>query len=779
MRFPGRAAFLLSIALIMPACGPRRQEPGRLQASLASPYRFDDRLDSAAAVSAAEGKSAARVTDPIVWKDFHTENDVAWELESGRMGLRGGDLILKGDGAPAAIVSPREPAIDWSLFESVQIRMMAEAGSEMAIRIGPLEMRQKLAPPGVYQVYRFDIDVQAPRGSRPLAILPTDNPAALAAIDFIELVPRRDSFPLAAGLRPIAKSDERRNTIYAHAPSAITYEVQVPERARLKFGIGVAERNPVTFRILAGASGTPVFSRTLDDPERWVDAEVDLSAHAGRTARIVFETASAHPGAIGLWANPLLATAAPSTRPNVLIYLVCSMRPDHSSLYGYSRDTTPFMKELGAAGIVFEDAQAQAPWTKGSVPSLMTSIHSYTLGMRQDADTVPRGAVTLAETLRKAGYSTASVVTNPFVGRVSGLDRGFDYMMEYPVVHRQRSEEADRGTDSAALAKVANGWLERHRDEPFFLYAHTSDPHAPYRPPADLEARFANPADTAQFNRDYEALWDKRQYGGGAAVTLARCRAKGIDPETFLRRAVDRYDGEIAHADRSLRALVDKLRQLSLLDDTLVVVLSDHGEEFWDHGLTGHGHSLHQELIHAVFLMWNPRLLGAPKRIREPVQLLDLMPTVAGLLKIDLDGEVQGQSLLALVEGRAFRRNGFLASSRFAHPNPGTLAPEYAADSVALLDGDLKLIHRSFIDRNQAKRAGLNEAGLFDRRADRAETRDLAAERPADVRRLRAEVDKWVEAQKQVRKLLGPGGRTTLDPESLKRLRSLGYLGGK
>ena len=120
-----------------------------------------------------------------------------------------------------------------------------------------------------------------------------------------------------------------------------------------------------------------------------------------------------------------------------------------------------------------------------------------------------------------AGYVTASAIANPFAGRVTGLERGFDYLMEYPVVERQRTDAADRGTDSAALNRVIFPWLDRHRHEPFLLYVHSTDPHAPYRPPAELEKKYANPAETAAFNRDYSALRDLRQYGGGAVVGRA------------------------------------------------------------------------------------------------------------------------------------------------------------------------------------------------------------------------------------------------------------------
>ena len=712
-----------------------------------------------------------------MWKDFLTERDATWILLRGRMGLRRGDLVLQGDEGTPVIVSPKETPIDWALYESVSIRMMAEGGEEIKIKIGDLEQKQKLGPPGEYQVYRFEVNLDVPKGSRPLAIMPTDSLTALVAIDFIELVPRKTHFPAAAGRLKIGKQEEYRNALYVHSPSTIIYEVPVPKAGRLHFGVGVAERQKaVTFRVVAHPGGREIHLRTLDNPDQWEDAEVDLSAYSGQTLKLSFETRADSPGAVGLWANPLITTSGPNRQPNVLVYLVCSLRPDHTSLHGYHRDTTPFLKKLGASSVVFDDCHAQAPWTKGSVPSLLTSLYPYTLGIVQDADTIPKGAVTLAERLRAAGYVTASMVTNPFAGRVSGLDRGFDYVMEYPVIHRQRTEEADRGTDSAALNRVIFPWLERRRHQPFFLYAHATDPHAPYRPPAEFEARFANPAETPQFNRDYAKLRDQRQYGGGATVSRANCTAKGVNPDLFIKRAIDRYDAEIAHNDRSILRLVEKLRQLGLLENTLIVVLSDHGEEFHEHGWTAHGHSLYRELTQALFLMWHPKLLPSPRRVAEPVQLLDLTPTVLDLVGIRSEEIFQGQSLAPLARGLPFARKAAVMASRFAHPNARAtgFVPEYRTGTFARIDAEWKLIYR-----DQAEKVGLDRVELFDRRADRRETKNVAAQHPEVVTRLMADVSQWIEGQKQVRKLLGPGGRATLDPQALERLRSLGYLGGK
>jgi len=768
----GRATAAGALLLLWALPGCRRPAPPG-EAAL---YRFDDHL-AEANVSAANTPSAARVTDPVIWKDFFTERDVPWILLRGRMGLRRGDLILQGDEGTPVILSPKETPIDWGLYESVLIRMMAEGGEEVKIRIGELELRQKLGPPGEYQVYRFDVNLEVPKGSRPLAIMPTDSPTALVAIDFIELVPRKTSFPAPAGRLKLGKQDEYREALYVHSPSSLIYQVRVPPGGRLRCGLGVADRRqPVTFRITLGPEGRELLVRTLSDPAQWEDVEADLGAYAGRTVKLAFQTSADQPGAVGLWANPLLTGSGPRSRPNILIYLICSLRPDHTSLHGYPRDTTPFLKKLGAAGVVFEDAHAQAPWTKASVPSLLTSLDPYALHIVQDADTIPKGAVTMAERLRAQGYVTAGFLTNPFAGRASGLDRGFDYLMEYPVIHRQRIEETDRATDSAALNRVLFPWLERHRDEPFFLYAHATDPHAPYRPPAEFEARFADPAETARFNRDYARLRDRRQYGGGATVSPAHCRALGIDPARFIRQAVDRYDAEIAHNDHSLERLADKLGRLGILDQTLLVVVSDHGEEFHEHGFTAHGHSLYQELIHVLWLMYSPRLLPAARRVAEPVQLLDLMPTVLELAGIPAEGLVQGQSVLPPARGLPFQRRGAIMACRFPHPSarPGGFVPEYRTGAFARIDSHWKLIYR-----DQAEKAGMKRIELYDRRTDRREAQDVAARHPDVVARLMADLSQWIEAQKQVRKLLGPGGKATLDAQTLERLRSLGYLGGK
>ncbi len=735
--------------------------------------RLDDRL-STAKVNASTAASTATAAEAVAWQNFFSTSDITWQLIRGRIGVRNGDLMLKGDGSTPVILAPKQPAIDWALYQAVEIRMSAQSGHEIKIKIGDFEAKQKLGPAGQYNVYRFDLNMDAPKGSRLLEIMPTDSLEDPIAIHSIKLIPKPANFAKPIGLEALGKRDEYRNAMYVHSPSTVVFPLSVPANAHLHFGMGItAKDSPVKFRVSVEGASSEMFSKTLDDPDQWEDSDVDFSRWGGRTVKLQFRTESGRAGDVALWANPLLTTPVKKTRPNILIYTIDTLRADHSSLYGYARNTTPFLKKLGASGVVFEDCQAQATWTKSSIASLMTSLYSFTHGIVSDADTIPSGASTLAEQLRAAGYVTASIVSSPFVGRATGLQRGFDYLLEYPVVLRQVNPQTDRGTDSAALNKVVFPWLDRHHDEPFFLYAHATDPHAPYEPPPPFEAMFANPADTATFNREYSSFRTSHEYGGGVVISPAICRKAGIDPDSFIRQAVDRYDGEISHNDHSLELLVNKLKQLGVLENTLIIVVSDHGEEFWDHGWTAHGHTVYQELTHTLLLMWNPALFPTPRQVSEPVQLIDVMPTVLDLLGLKIPPVVEGQSLAPLTRGQAFKRRGLVVASRFAAVRKEGLVPENAVDDFAIMDARWK-----FIYHNKAAKAGIKKVELYDRVADRSERHDISAQHPREVEAMIATLAEWIEAQNKVRSIVGHAGQSQLDQQTIEQLRSLGYLGG-
>jgi arylsulfatase A-like enzyme len=252
-------------------------------------------------------------------------------------------------------------------------------------------------------------------------------------------------------------------------------------------------------------------------------------------------------------------------------------------------------------------------------------------------------------------------------------------------------------------------------------------------------------------------------------------RSKRVDPERYIKQAIDRYDAEIAHNDRSIELLIGKLKETGMLDDTVVVIASDHGEEFWEHGFGAHGHSLYSELIRAALLIWNPRRAPA-RRIREPVQLIDIMPTLLELADARIPEGLQGQSLTPLLKGRPFTRRETVMSSKLALPQarPGGGVAENLTDSFARIERGWKMIYRP-----QADRARLKEVELFDRASDAGDRADVSAQRRDVAERMRSEAIQWLVAQKQLRMQLGPGGKSTIDTQTLERLRSLGYVGGR
>jgi arylsulfatase A-like enzyme len=211
-----------------------------------------------------------------------------------------------------------------------------------------------------------------------------------------------------------------------------------------------------------------------------------------------------------------------------------------------------------------------------------------------------------------------------------------------------------------------------------------------------------------------------------------------------------------------------------VLDNTLIVVVSDHGEEFMEHAWTGHGSTLYQEQTHAVFMMWNPKLFPTPRRVAEPVQLIDLMPTVLDLLDIPVEGVVQGQSIAPLALGQTFARKSPVMTSRIPQVATSPVpVPENLTRTFARLDPQWKVIYRS-----DAKRAGLNEIELYDRKADPGDQNNVAAQNPQVIEKFMPEIRQWIDGQQQVSKMLGPGGKSTLDAQTIERLRSLGYIGG-
>ncbi|MCB9629200.1 MAG: sulfatase-like hydrolase/transferase [Sandaracinaceae bacterium] len=477
--------------------------------------------------------------------------------------------------------------------------------------------------------------------------------------------------------------------------------------------------------------------------------DVALDPLAGELARlevVAREGASelVRPSVIVL--DPPRAAGAQVRPPrNVLLYLVDTLRADHLSPYNQgTRVRTPGLAAFVRDAVTMRRAHAQENWTKPSVATLLSSLMPWEHTAVEDASVVPASVALLPELLRERGFFTGSFIANGYVSDRFGFQQGWDTYRNYI--------REGRRTQAEFVAADVLQWLDDREDtRPFLLYVHTIDPHVPYRRREETlslygDVRYTGPAAVAN-NAD---LLGRVKLG---RVTLGA-------PDRAHLEAL--YDGEITYHDVHFQAIMDGLERRHLADDTLVIVTSDHGEEFWDHGSVGHGHSVYEELLHVPMFVRHPGLpadRGDVREVGEDVGLVDVLPTIFDALGLPVPEGVSGRSFLPALLGHG--------SSA-----PAATVSGFMENWRTVTVGDLKLILRA----NGTYR-------LFDLRSDPREETDLAEQRPLAVRYLRgllglrlADAESVTVGTSRRRPSAHRPATTTIDPETRAQLRALGYL---
>jgi arylsulfatase A-like enzyme len=436
-----------------------------------------------------------------------------------------------------------------------------------------------------------------------------------------------------------------------------------------------------------------------------------------------------------------LGIACPGHRshsaPNVLLITVDTLRADHCSSYGYPLPTTPVLDALARDGVRLVTAYAPMSSTTPSHATMFTSLYPLGHGIVQNGLTLGGERQTLAETLRAAGYATRAVVSSFALDRRFGLDQGFDaYDDQFDRAHSSlfsRSWEAHRVTGgfdqraTIASDKAIRALQALGGRRPFFLWVHYFDPHEPYDPPERFRSAFP-PAD-----------------------------------ESEKARAIAAYDAEIAYTDHEIGRVLETLERKGLADDTLVIVVADHGEGLLQRGHMGHGIVLYEEGVRVPFVLRWPGRLPAGRTIEEPVALVDLLPTVLDLLDLSKNPEgAQGVSLAPALQGAARSaadREVFLQRRRYETPTVS--GHPVAGDKFAIRKGRWK-----YIEANEE-----STRELFDLSKDPGERQNVAAHFPAEADRLSATIAAWRESH-------GPdaGHRVSVPADSAERLRALGYV---
>jgi arylsulfatase A-like enzyme len=425
-----------------------------------------------------------------------------------------------------------------------------------------------------------------------------------------------------------------------------------------------------------------------------------LSRSARHTFILVVVTLTACLAAFGGWR--FAKASAPVNGPIVLLS-IDSLRADHLPAYGYTNGNTPAIDALAADGILFQRAYAHVPETLPAHVAMLTGRLPFETGVRDVAGfTLPSSVRTVAELLRDRGYATGGIVSSFLLRRSTGIDRGFRFFdAELPHVDVP-DRVAGLLRDGTEAEQVAEHWLDSVGTSRAFLFLHIAEPHAPHEAPE----RFAG---------------------------------------------LSAYDAEIAYADEIVGRLVRYLKAHQLYDRSTILLTSDHGEGLGDHGEQGHGLLVYEDVLRVPLIVKQPGGEGARTRVSEPVQQIDIVPTILDLAKAPGASGLRGRSLTPLFAGESIEASPIYAESLFGEYRFGW------APVTTLIDTRYQLIRSGSRDE------------LLDLSVAPADRHDLAPEKPEIVARLRKRLAEYTSA--------AVGRPAPVTENDRMRFEALGYVG--
>ncbi len=609
----------------------------------------------------------------------------------------------------------------------------------------------------------------------------TEEPADLDLVS-LTLVPKAAVFGDAtAGSRTVSLGGDFRRSLYVHTGGRLRFPVQVPEGARLATALGVPiADSEVTFRItlVDGETTHEVLKESPVAAGEWHQRSVDLSAFAGKKVNLELAADGGAAGEVTLWGEPTITTPSHSLAPNIILYVIDGAGADWMSLYGYDRETTPILETLASEGVVFERAYSNATWTKLSNPSFLTSLYPTALGFfRSMSDRVPEGVVTLADHFRQAGYLASFITSNPVGSTSSNLQEGPDatttVVPEFECV------------SSAAVQEEFWSWRDAHPDSPYLVHIQTTDVHEPFRSQPPFAGLYLDEVAREEYFR-----WDEEIDDFGGWSELEAYPKIGTTKERYAAAQQALYDECMVHQDTQIQRLIGDLKARGEWQNTLLVVTADHGYPAGSHRLmepmergAPYFHTYATRV--PMLVVWPGKIPGGV-RLSEPVSLIDLLPTLLELANLPPATRVQGRSLAeALLAGAEPEPRPFFIDM------PGTdFDTRQMIGTLEIVDGRWGaswVINSRPLGEEPENRARHGD-GLEDQygRSEPVLVYDLVddpyCQRP--VNGVRPElVDHYrqlLEAQRarnlELRELLGGTGTTELDPDTLERLRTLGYI---
>lgn len=459
-------------------------------------------------------------------------------------------------------------------------------------------------------------------------------------------------------------------------------------------------------------------------------------------------------------------------KPNILLITPDTLRADRLSCYGQNNFETKAIDSIAQKGVLFKNAQAPAPWTMSSFASMLTSQYPSVHGGVKDGFTgltkVSKNVVWLAQILKEAGYTTQAYTINPYLNKMYGFNKGFDeyYHLGRNIVSDEEKEtlgeqriaflwksffQEELGTRFSANRNIiinqkALNWLDKNTKSPFFLWVHYLDPHMPYeREKAyNLDKKYNGP------------LKDDRIVRSLVMLTIITGSYKLNQADKDYLKSI--YDEEVLYIDENVGKILKKLEDLNIMDNTLVIFASDHGEELWDHGEFGHGHTLYKELLDVPLILKYPKMLPQGKILENTISLIDLMPTILEIAGIKHDADLAGKSLIPLIQEKEEENRTVFAE-----------AVGRREKRKAIITDRYKFI---YFPESQA-------AELYDLLNDPQEKINLVNDKPELAARLKTQLLNWIEeCQKKADKLNKGEGpeQIKINNEIRNELRALGYI---
>ncbi|GAK58465.1 hypothetical protein U27_05439 [Candidatus Vecturithrix granuli] len=415
------------------------------------------------------------------------------------------------------------------------------------------------------------------------------------------------------------------------------------------------------------------------------------------------------------------------THTNLLILTVDSCQPDYWGAYGYEKNTTPFFDSLAPDGMLFTNAIAPGSWTIPSLASLLTGLNPNVHGIEARGQLMDRRIPTLFEMLEQQGYiigDASYILTEPSINSVFKKENISDEV----ALSEGRSEES-----------YLLSWMQEHKEQPFFAWVHFHTSHLPYRAAPPYNQMFLEDVDP-------DVLQDQQIEFVRSNIIVRKGEVE-FDPQRHTEAVRALYTQTLRQQDAKIGKVLQRLEELGLKENTLIVITADHGDELLEHGFVGHAStswdaSVYDDLINVPLLLYYPKVFPAGKRIDTQVRVIDILPTVLDALNIPLTAKIQGQSLLPLIRGDS----DFHEEFAFSETTPcGYSCPKRLENHRrrSVRSNEWKLIANYNPDENDTRYE------LYHLAEDPGETKNVLDEYPEIVDQFKQEMQRWMDAPQQ------------------------------